>query len=103
MAGIRWWSPPIQSLLEGDVAVLEKVIKPLGIWKNRAQNIRWMTSDFCNKSWDLPSELRSLGKYADESYTIACLGEARTLREISSDAWVKWLQIYHIEVLGGEG
>lgn len=58
------------AFIRGHKKTQENLLKPLGMWKVRAQRLRNMSVDFL--SWDgkEASDLHGIGKYGSDSYQI---------------------------------
>lgn len=69
----RWPTP--ERLLDARIEEIESVIKPLGMWRRRADTIRRMTFDFLSWDGENARKLYGIGRYGDESYRIFFKGE----------------------------
>ena len=69
----RWPTP--ERLLDARIEEIESVIKPLGMWRRRADTIRRMTFDFLTWDGENARKLYGIGRYGDESYRIFFKGE----------------------------
>lgn len=69
----RWITP--ESLLKSRPEDVEELLKPLGMWKRRADTIRRMSFDFMTWDGEDAKKLHGIGRYGDESYRIFFKGE----------------------------
>jgi len=69
----KWPTP--QSLVLCDRNELVEVIRSLGFYHRRADNIIKMTAKYLTTSWKHVSELPGIGAYAARSWEIFCIGE----------------------------
>ena len=56
---------------------IEKIIKPLGLFRRRAKSIKQFSHDYLNKNWKRPSECYGIGKYAEDSWDIFVMGNLK--------------------------
>ena len=68
----RWPHP--SCLANADIDELEAVLRPLGLYRNRARSLRRFSAEYMFTDWDFPIELHGIGRYADDAYRIFCLG-----------------------------
>jgi len=64
----KWPTP--ERLLKAGIDEIEAVLKPLGMWKKRADTIRRMSFDFMTWDGEHAKQLYGIGRYGDESYRI---------------------------------
>jgi endonuclease III len=64
----RWPTP--EALLNSQISDIEEVIKPLGMWRRRAQTIYKMSIDFLTWDGNDAKILYGIGKYGSDSYEI---------------------------------
>lgn len=64
----RWPTP--NSLLEAKLEEIENLLKPLGMWKRRANTIQRMSMDFMSWDGEDAKTLYGIGRYGDESFRI---------------------------------
>lgn len=69
----RW--PTAASLSNCDIEELQELIKPLGMWRKRAETLRKMSHQYHAGQWIDIEELHGVGKYARDAYRIFVLGE----------------------------
>lgn len=69
----RWPTP--EALLRSRICDIEEMIKPLGMWRRRANLLYRMSIDFLTWDGDDALELTGIGRYGDESYRIFFKGE----------------------------
>ena len=69
----RW--PVPASLLGADEQELQKLIKPLGMWRKRTKTLKRFTEEYLTMEWQSPKDLYGCGKYADDAWRIFCMGE----------------------------
>lgn len=68
----RW--PDAQSLLTAQVSDIEDLIRPLGMWKKRAQTLLRFSREYLAGGWKTARDLHGCGKYADDAWHIFCAG-----------------------------
>lgn len=64
----RWPTP--ERLLRSRIIDIEEVIRPLGMWRRRAQTLYKMSIDFLTWDGDDATMLHGIGKYGSDSYEI---------------------------------
>lgn len=64
----RWPTP--EKLLKARTEEIEEILKPLGMWRKRANTIWKMSVDFMTWDGEDAKKLYGIGKYGDESYRI---------------------------------
>ena len=69
----RWPTP--EALLASNLVDIEQVIRPLGMWRNRAKRLYLMSSDFLTWDGEDATQLHGIGRYGSESYRIFFKGE----------------------------
>lgn len=69
----RWPDP--EQLLQAKLEEIEEVLKPLGMWRRRADTMRRMSMDFIAWDGEEAKKLHGIGRYGDESYRIFFKGE----------------------------
>lgn len=69
----RWPRP--ENLLRARIIDIEDSIKPLGMWRRRANLLYRMSIDFLTWDGEDAMELTGIGRYGDESYRIFFKGE----------------------------
>lgn len=69
----KWPTP--ERLLNARLDEIEDVLKPLGMWKRRADTMRRMSFDFMTWDGEDARMLHGIGRYGDESYRIFFKGE----------------------------
>jgi len=58
-----------------EVQELQRIIKPLGMWKKRSKTLIRFSQEYLEKDWKQASDLYGCGKYANDCHRIFCLGE----------------------------
>ncbi len=74
----RWPDPG--SLEAADLNELEELIKPLGMWRKRAQTLLRFNREYVSGGWSTARDLHGCGKYADDCWRIFCLGDWRSVQ-----------------------
>lgn len=69
----KWPTP--EHLLKAKIEEIELIVKPLGMWRRRADTIRRMSFDFMTWDGEDAKKLHGIGRYGDESYRIFFKGE----------------------------
>lgn len=64
----KWPTP--ERFLDSQAEEVEELLKPLGMWRRRADTIRRMTFDFMTWDGEEAKKLHGIGRYGDESYRI---------------------------------
>jgi methyl-CpG-binding domain protein 4 len=67
--------PTPEAALAADVARIEAIIQPLGLFRKRALSIRRLSHEYLHSQWRHPTELHGIGKYASDAYFIFCRGD----------------------------
>ena len=88
--------PCPEAAVQADVAELETMLHPLGLYKKRAVAFRRFSLEYMKSDWRDPSELYGIGKYASDAYYIFCRGKWRP-GEVEPDDkdlinYVTWLR-----------
>lgn len=71
--------PDASSLAQADDAVLEDLIRPLGMQKKRTQTLKRMSAQYVSGNWKQAKDLHGIGKYGDDAYRIFILGDWRNV------------------------
>jgi len=66
-------------LAEADLEDLQKLIKPLGMWRRRARTLKRFSEEYLLGGWNTAKDLYGCGKYADDSWQIFCQGVWRSV------------------------
>lgn len=69
----KW--PTAFDMSKADQGELEEIIKPLGMQKKRSKTLIEMSSQYIDKSWNDPRNLKGVGEYAARAYEIFILGK----------------------------
>ena len=69
----RWPNP--QALLAASDSDVECLIRPLGMWKKRAQTLKRFSAEYLRPGWSTALDLHGCGKYADDCWHIFCVGD----------------------------
>jgi adenine-specific DNA glycosylase len=69
----RWPTP--EKLLNARMEEIEDILKPLGMWRRRADTMRRMSLGFMTWDGEDAKQLHGIGRYGDESYRIFFKGE----------------------------
>lgn len=69
----KW--PTADKMSRAPLRSIQKIIKPLGMWKVRSKRIKRMSQEF--KDWDQKdaADLHGIGKYGSDSYKIFYLNK----------------------------
>ncbi|MEW5316422.1 MAG: hypothetical protein WDW38_007797 [Sanguina aurantia] len=71
---LRLYPSPAQ-LMAADAEVLEGLLRPLGLFRKRAQSIRRFSQEYVHTQWTCPKQLHGIGQYAADAYNIFCRGQ----------------------------
>jgi methyl-CpG-binding domain protein 4 len=69
----KWPTP--QKMIKAPLRSIQKIIKPLGMWKVRSQRIKEMSRQFLTWDQQDASDLYGIGKYGSDSYKIFYLNK----------------------------
>jgi len=84
--------PDPNSVLYARDSELEVILKPLGLWRKRAELLKSFTYEFLNSNWTYPKEIRGIGKYADDCYRIFCCHEIVQAEDHALRKYMVWKQ-----------
>ena len=70
--------PDAASLAAADVAVIEEILRPLGLHRRRARSVILFSSAFLKGAWRKPEELPGVGRYGADAHAIFCEGQWAT-------------------------
>lgn len=73
----RWPNP--DSLLKANVCDVEELIRPLGMWKKRAQTLFRFSGEYLTGKWKTAKDLHGCGKYADDCWHLFCVGDWKNI------------------------
>ncbi|KAF3697059.1 Methyl-CpG-binding domain protein 4 [Channa argus] len=93
--------PSAEVTRQADWKPVSELMKPLGLYELRAKTLIRFSDEYLNKQWRYPIELHGIGKYANDSYRIFCVGEWRqvTPEDHMLNKYHAWLWENH-ETLG---
>lgn len=74
----RRWPDP-KTLLKANVSDIEDLIKPLGMWKKRAQTLLRFSAEYLTGKWKTAKDLHGCGKYADDCWHLFCVGDWKNI------------------------
>eukprot|EP00803_Ostreobium_quekettii_P005760 evm.model.scf_1562.5 EVM.evm.TU.scf_1562.5 scf_1562:30486-34605(+) len=76
-----------------DVSTLEQLLRPLGLFRKRAADIKRFSQEYIEKEWKDPLELHGIGKYAADAYQLFCRGRWREVIPIDREllSYRDWL------------
>lgn len=64
------WPDPVSVIQAKDQEMIE-VLRPLGFYNKKTKSLKDFSIDWiCKKGWKRASELKGIGKYAEDSYEI---------------------------------
>jgi methyl-CpG-binding domain protein 4 len=72
------WATHTELLSSANISDLEKILKPLGMQKKKAERIYRMSQQFSNWNGDDATELYGIGKYGSDSYKLFYKDEVPT-------------------------
>tara|TARA_B100002019_G_scaffold257113_1_gene240975 strand:- start:59 stop:463 length:405 start_codon:yes stop_codon:yes gene_type:complete len=72
------WATHTELLSSATIASLEKILKPLGMQKKKAERIYRMSQQFSSWNGDDATELYGIGKYGSDSYRLFYKNEIPT-------------------------
>jgi methyl-CpG-binding domain protein 4 len=78
--------PTARDLAMADVAELEALLRPLGLWRRRPRILIAMSRQVADGGWSDPLDLPGIGPYARDSYEIFV---RRNLDVEPRDSWLK--------------
>ena len=89
--------PDSKSMASADPADLAMLLRPLGLYNRRSKSLIRFSQEYQDKDWAMPSELYACGRYADDCYSVFCLGD---WEEVESDdgslkRYLQWLRGEH--------
>jgi len=84
----KW--PTAEKMTKANIRSIQKIIKPLGMWRVRAHRIKRMSQDYL--AWDHrdAADLHGIGRYGSDSYRIFYLGETNI--EVADKELKKYLE-----------
>ena len=87
------WPTPV-AMVRADVDELQRLIRPLGLHRNRSRSLQRFSVEYLTQGWEYPIVLHGIGKYADDAYRIFCLGEWRSTKPSDKELkkYVQWLR-----------
>jgi len=68
------WSTP-EKMIKAPLRSIQKIIKPLGMWKVRSKRIKRMSEEFLTWDQQDAADLHGIGKYGSDSYKIFYLNK----------------------------
>ncbi|MEW5306497.1 MAG: hypothetical protein WDW36_008956 [Sanguina aurantia] len=71
---LRRYPSPAQ-LVAADTEVLEGLLRPLGLFRKRAQSLRRFSREYAHTQWTCPKQLHGIGQYAADAYNMFCRGQ----------------------------
>lgn len=77
---LRRWPTPAD-LARADTEELEQVVRPCGLYRNRARMLQRFSVRFMGEGWHHLQELSGVGKYVADAVGVFCFGE----KDIDSD------------------
>jgi methyl-CpG-binding domain protein 4 len=89
------YAPTAEAAVKADVAKVEAMIRPLGLFRKRAVMFKRFSQEYLEKEWTDPQELHGIGQYAADAYYIFCRGEWRDRAKPADKDLLKyflWLQ-----------
>ena len=63
------WPTP-EKMTQAPLNRLQRLIKPLGMWRVRSRRIKQMSNEFLNWNGEDAAELHGIGRYGSDSYKI---------------------------------
>jgi endonuclease III len=69
----KWQSP--EDLSQANLEEVIDMIRPLGFYNRRAKTLVEMSRQWVENDWKAPTELKGVGKYANDSWTIFVEGK----------------------------
>lgn len=86
---------------EADWKLMSEILKPLGLYRLRANIIIRFSDEYLSKQWRYPIELHGIGKYGNDSYRIFCVEEWKNVapKDHMLNKYHAWLWENH-EALG---
>ena len=72
------WATHTELLSSANISDLEKILKPLGMQKRKAERIYRMSQQFSGWNGDDATELYGIGKYGSDSYKLFYKNEVPT-------------------------
>lgn len=85
--------PTPTDVVRADDAVVESLLQPLGLQRNRRASVKAAGRAFLCAAWADPSELRGCGKFVSDSWRVFCRGEVGGVRGIDDAMlrqFVRW-------------
>jgi methyl-CpG-binding domain protein 4 len=88
----KYPSPEAMSL--ADPIELASMLKPLGLYNRRSRSLIKFSQEFEQKEWSTPSDLYACGSYADECYSVFCVGNWEEIEsnDGSLKRYLEWLK-----------
>ena len=86
--------PDPESMAAAEPTDLAELLRPLGLYNRRSKALIRFSEDFQNKEWHMPSELYACGEYADDCYSVFCLGDWEGVQseDGSLKRYLQWLR-----------
>ncbi|GAB4822354.1 hypothetical protein N2152v2_009400 [Parachlorella kessleri] len=86
--------PTPAAATSADVAAIQTLIQPLGLFRKRAVAIQKLSRDYLEKQWRDPQELHGIGKYAADAYYMFCRGRWHDVAPEDKDLlkYRQWLE-----------
>ena len=71
--------PNPEALKDANLDDLQDLIRPLGMWRKRANTLKRFSEEYLKSGWKTAKDLYGCGKYADDSWKIFCQGSWRSV------------------------
>jgi|18_taG_2_1085343.scaffolds.fasta_scaffold14421_4 methyl-CpG-binding domain protein 4 len=86
--------PSAKKMSRANPVELAELLRPLGLYNRRSKSLIRFSEDFQDKEWEMPSELYACGDYADDCYSVFCLGnwEEVESEDGSLKRYLQWLR-----------
>ena len=86
--------PSSEVMALADPAELAELLRPLGLYNRRSKSLIRFSKEFESADWSMPSELYACGEYADDCYSVFCLGDWKGIEseDGSLKRYLQWLR-----------
>jgi methyl-CpG-binding domain protein 4 len=86
--------PSSEVMALADPAELAELLRPLGLYNRRSKSLIRFSKEFESADWSMPSELYACGEYADDCYSVFCLGDWKSIEseDGSLKRYLQWLR-----------
>lgn len=89
--------PTPDALRSAEAHELQILIKPLGMWRKRSVALQRLSDDYLEKEWITPKDLYGCGKYAEDVWTVFCVGDWKKVEptDHALNSYCDWLREHH--------